>query len=147
MADHVGQQVLDAMTTKLLTIPSLGTRVFDDYLTAEEVPAKPALCFYGTSSDSLGRGVESTRRKRWGLLVGLVGYVAGEGLRQKSWDLMQSIERTLEADPTLGLGFVEQCRIIGHRTGDMLSTDPQFGIQGRFDMVAFIRYRYTIGSP
>lgn len=148
MADPVNLQILDAMKTKLLTITGIGTRVYDYYLDIEEVEGLPAICFYATSEDTEGgTGVVSTTRKLWDMRVGLVGYVAGGDVRSKVYNLLKDMETVLEAEPTLGIGGVEQCRIVSRDVANIGDKDAQFMLQGMADLVANVRYRYVIGSP
>jgi hypothetical protein len=56
------------------------------------------------------------------------------------------MENALEADTTLGIDNVEQCRVIGKMVTNMGSEDPQFGIRGMAEVTALVRYRTTIGD-
>jgi hypothetical protein len=148
MPDPVNMQILDAMSTKILTITGIGARVYDYYLEWGEVEGYPAICFYATSEDTVsGTGVVSTTRKLWDMRVGIVCYVSGGDVRSKAYNLMKDIETVLAVDPTLGIGGVEQCRIVSRDVANIGSKDPQFMLRGMADLVANVRYRYVIGSP
>jgi hypothetical protein len=140
------QEILDAMTTRFLTISGIGTRVFDYYLPYEGIPGTPTLCFYATSEDALNRGMESTRRKMWEMVVGVVGYVEGGDVRAKAYTLAQDMENIIEAEPTVGVLGCESVRVFSRNVSNIGSEDPQYALAGRVDILFLARYRYTAGS-
>ena len=139
--------ILDAFTTKLLTISGIGTRVYDYYRPIAEVEGTPAVCFWAKESKVFGEPIASTRRKLWDMEVGMVAYVSGGDVRAKAYDLVKLIETALEADTTLGVSNVEQCRVVAKMYTNMGPNDPQSGAQGMAEITALVRFRTTIGSP
>lgn len=149
MADAVNLQILDALTTRLLTITGIGTRVYDYYRDEGDIhEGKPAICFFATDEDVIGEPIATTRRKLWDMTVGLVAYVEGGDVRAKAYGLVKDIETVVEqAPPTLGIDNVEQARVIGKMVTNMGSNDPQFGIKGMAEVTLLVRYRTNIGAP
>ncbi len=148
MADAVNLQIMDALTTRLLTISGIGARVYDYYRDESELEGKPAICVFATDEDVLGDPIASTNRKIWDMTIGIVAYVEGGDVRSKAYNLVKDIETVIEQDPpTLGVSNVEQIRVIGKMVANMGSTDPQFGIKGMAEVTVLARYRTTIGSP
>jgi hypothetical protein len=148
VSDPVNQEIIEAVLAKLLMITGIGKRVYDGYLDISQVEGTPALCIYATNERTPENlGVSSTRRKQWDMTVGIVGYVRGDEAAKRARELARDVEVKLETDPTLGLGNVEQCRIVERTIANVVDQDPQFGFHGMIDLVASIRYRYVIGSP
>ena len=147
MADAIEIQILDAFTTKLLTISGIGTRVYDYYLPLAKVEGTPAVCFWAVQSKVPGEPLSTNRRKLWDMHVMIVAYVSGGDVRAKAYDLVKLIETALEADTTLGVPNVEQCRVVEKVPVNMGPKDPQFGVNGMAEMTALVRFRTTIGSP
>lgn len=147
MADAIEIQILDAFGTKLLTISGIGSRVYDYIRPLSEVEGTPAICFKGLESKVVGEPIASTRRKLWDMEVGIVVYVSGGDVRAKAYELVKQIEIVLEADTTLGVPNVEQCRVVRKVPFNMGPNDPQFGVQGEMEAAALIRFRTTIGAP
>lgn len=147
MPNAVAQQIVDAMAVKFRTISGIGP-VLDSYEDFSQMAGYPALCVYATDENTVdGVGVSSTRRKLWDMVVGVVGYTTGQDARTKAYDLGKAAETVIEADPTLGIGGVEQARMVGRTTANIGPADDQFAYRGMVDLVFHVRYRYVIGSP
>lgn len=148
MADAVNKQILDAITTKLLGIAGIGTRVEDYLLDIDEVAGFPTLCFVATSEDTVdGVGVSSTNRKLWDMDVMIVGYVAGGDVRAKGYDLVKLAEAAIEADPGLGIAGVEQARVVAKAYANMGPKDEMSAFVARVELLVNCRYRYVTGAP
>ena len=147
MADAINLQILDAFTVKLKTISGIGTRVYDQYMDESEVEGKPAICLAATDEEVGGEPLTNTRKKLWDMEVEHVLYEAGGNVRDKLYELAKQFETVIEADPSLGIGNVEQARVVGKFVANVGSKDPQFGFKGAAVIKTLVRYRTTVGSP
>lgn len=145
MADPLNLQIVDAMIVEMEAITGIGS-VYSYFLNDEEVESKPAICLYATEELSDQQdGVESTRRRLWGMNVGIVLYTSSDTGRADIYDLVRLIDDKFDGNTSLGLGFVQSCRLTGKTIANLGSKDPEYGIKGMAEVTAHVRFRAQIG--